>query len=144
MLMARVELDANVTSRLFAASLELHYDPDSVLPEPGVAIEPQAGFGDLERVRITVTEVQLPGIELCAVGMTSRCVTLAEWDSPGSGVQVGSTFTLDVRMPRMIRGSDSGEHDCVLDGPCELRVLAPGFPSDPLPLVYDARAPLAE
>ena len=143
-LMARVELDANVASPLFAASLELHYDPDSVLPGPGVAIEPQAGFGDLEWVTITVTEVQLPGIELCAIGTTSRCVTLAEWDSAGNGVQVGSTFTLDVRLPRMIRGSDSGEHDCVLDGPCELRVLAPGFPSDPLPLVYDARAPLAD
>lgn len=131
-------VDPDGRPRWFAASALLGFDDSVDAPKAGVAVRPDTGFAHGTRVTVTVTGVRGPVIQLCASGFGSRCVELAA----AEGRQRGSTFELEVEMPRLFDAADGHRHDCVTDGPCELRIVAVGFPEDPLPLLYDpASAP---
>ena len=140
-LLAVIPVDDTLTSsqRLLAAQ-PLVFDETFDPPTIGVAIEPRSGFSDGAPVTITVTGVHYPEIQLCAVGWAERCIGL----SIRGGAQRGSTFSVELELPRLFDAQDGRDHDCVEDGPCELRIDARGFPSDPLPIVYDASSPLAD
>lgn len=132
--------DTLISSQILLAAQPLFFDGRFDPPTLGVAIEPASGFVDGDSVTITVAGARYPEIRLCMVGRDDGCIALVT----GDGVQRGSTFSVELVLPRIFDTWEGRNHDCIDDGPCELRIEASGFPPDPLPLVYDAEAPLSD
>lgn len=116
------------------ASAPLDFDPSApVRPAQRVALSPDGPHGTRADVTIVSDEVTEYNLMQCVTGDDSNCELLARQAQTTTSSYRSRTATIH----RTIL-TPSGSHDCVLDGPCELRVVAwTDVLVEPIPLEFD-------
>ncbi len=124
------------------AIAELEFDPDAPLrPTVAMTVTPDGPHEPVAEVRI-ISEVVAEYTALqCAADLAGTCEVLVpelEYFEGDRGFEQTATIARTINTP-------TGAHDCVSDGPCELRFIAwEDVLVDPIPLEFDPTIPLPE
>lgn len=117
------------------ASALLDFDPSApVRPTEQVTLVPDGLHGTRAEVTVVSDDVTEYNLMQCVIGDNSSCEPLTrQTQTTTSSDRLNRTATIH----RTIL-TPSGSHDCVLDGPCELRVVTwTDVLVEPIPLEFD-------
>ena len=104
------------------ATASLNFDPSApVTPIQQIGLLPEGPFATTDSVIVVSDDVTEYDLLQCAVSEEVRCEALPRQTQPSE-----SSPRLD-RIATLHRtiNTPAGSHDCILDGPCELRLVTP-------------------
>jgi len=113
----------------------LDFDPTAaVRPIEQVGLVPEGPYNTTDSVIVVSEDVTGYDLLQCVVSEDARCEALPRETQPSrSGVLLDRIATLHRNI-----NTPSGSHDCILDGPCELRVVPwTNVLVHPVPLEFD-------